>query len=272
MKRAVSVLKKMANMYIDVQIPIASAAFSYLMTLALFPILICLYAMLGRYFPTVAEIQRFLTGILPEDTITSLLDYIEYISANHSVSMIIFAVTSMALTSAAAFRCIDDVMGRMRGRRRFEGFFEVIFSFIFSIAFLIAVYAAGIMMVTGKWFIETMDKLFKYVNISASWTWMRFVLLFALLFVMIVGVYKITSPSQTKVRILPGAAAASFFLVGVSIVFSYFIGASLRYHVVYGSLASVMIMMLWIYTCGVILFMGNALNISLEMVEKEGLT
>ena len=53
-------------------------------------------------------------------------------------------------------------------------------------------------------------------------------------------------------------------LVLVSMLFSYFVGLSSRYPLIYGSLASIIIFMIWMYFCGQILIMGNALNVVLR--------
>ena len=46
--------------------------------------------------------------------------------------------------------------------------------------------------------------------------------------------------------------------------FSAIIGASARYPLVYGSLASIILLMLWLYTCCMVLFCGAALNVALR--------
>ena len=49
-------------------------------------------------------------------------------------------------------------------------------------------------------------------------------------------------------------------LVVVSAVFSWFIGLSSRYSLLYGSLASIIILLLWLYLCGTILLLGAIFN------------
>lgn len=259
----------MLELYTRLRLPMAAAALSYFMTMTFFPLLICLYTMLGGAFPASGEILRFLGGLLPESTIEAILDYLGYVSDNLSTSMSVMAVTVMATSSAAAFRTIDRVMGEMRGARRYSGVFALVFSFCFSLIFLAAIYFSVLLILTGKWFLEFVDRHVMFVNISSSWRWGRFILLYLLLFIMLCGVYRITAPRGRPVRLLPGAALASVALVAVSILFSVFIGASTKYPLVYGSLASIIIMMIWMYTCGLILFLGNALNVSLERLERQ---
>ena len=49
-------------------------------------------------------------------------------------------------------------------------------------------------------------------------------------------------------------------LVAATALFSWFIGLSARYSLVYGSLASVIILLVWLYLCGNILILGDVFN------------
>ena len=48
-------------------------------------------------------------------------------------------------------------------------------------------------------------------------------------------------------------------MVASSGIFSLFIGMSSRYALVYGSLASLIILLVWLYFCGNVLLLGAAL-------------
>ena len=52
------------------------------------------------------------------------------------------------------------------------------------------------------------------------------------------------------------AVLAALAMVAASAVFSWFIGMSSRYALVYGSLVSIIILLVWLYFCGQILFLG----------------
>ena len=259
----------MAGIYFDHHIPRAAAALSYFLTWSVFPMLICLYQMLGRLFPASEEIRAFLTGLLPANITDTFLDFLRYVSLNQSTTMLFVALTVLVTSSSAAYRTMDDVIGEMRGRTRFSGFFEVLFSLGFSVIFLLAIYLAAILILTGKWFLDFVDRHIMFMNISDSWSWARFVLLGLLLFVIMFGLYRMTAPKEGPVRILPGAVAAAVALVIVSIFFSTVIGVSVRYPLVYGSLASLIILMFWLYVCGIVIFMGGALNVTLERMGSD---
>ena len=90
---------------------------------------------------------------------------------------------------------------------------------------------------------------------------MRFVILFCLVMVFVMLLYQATAPREKpRPPVLLGAFLASAALVAASVIFSYFIGLSSRYSLVYGSLASVVILLVWLYLLGNILILGNCFN------------
>ena len=66
----------------------------------------------------------------------------------------------------------------------------------------------------------------------------------------------------------PGAIFATFGIVGMSLIFSVFIAVSARYSLVYGSLASVILLMYWIYLICQVIYIGAAINVSLRDLRK----
>ena len=63
-----------------------------------------------------------------------------------------------------------------------------------------------------------------------------------------------------RAPVVTGGVLASVSLVACSMVFSWFLGVSSRYSLLYGSLASVIILMVWLYLCGNILLLGSVFN------------
>ena len=252
------------RLYIAQRIPIAAAGLTYFLTLTFFPLLICLQAMLGSLFPAAEELREVLEMLLPKAAVSVVVDYLRYVSANQSGAMSVMALTMVASASSAAFRTVSRVIGDMRGYRRYSGLAAVVFSFCFSLFFLAAIYFALILIATGKWFLDFADRHIYFMNISDSWRWGRFILLFLLLFALLSLVCRITAPRRPGVRLLPGSLLAAAALLALSILFSAMLDASARYPLLYGSLASVIVLMLWLYSAGNILFLGAALNVALE--------
>jgi len=263
------VVKEMAEIFMRRHVARSAAALSYYLTISIFPFLICLSAILGSLNIEETELFAFLGDIIPGEAATMVSEFLYSITVNKSELMLFIGVTAMITSSSATFRSFTGIMGEIQGKMRYTGIWRGIFSVVFSLAFLAGIYFSGLVVVTGEWLAQILERYFGIGNLFAIWTRMRFLLLFLLLFGIIFGVYIISAPKEIKkISRLPGAFVASVVLVATSAVYSRMITASIRYAILYGSLASFIILMIWLYTCGIILIMGNVLNISLHNISR----
>jgi len=256
---------EIAEIFISRHIARSAAALSYYLTLTVFPFLVCVSAILGSMQIFESGALSLLEDIIPSETFSAITDFLRYISGNRSNVLFIVGLIAMLTSSSAAFRSFTGIMSEIQGKSRYSGFWRAIISFIFSIAFLAAIYVSALIILSGGWLMKIIEAYFGYVELLALWTWIRFVILFILLFGTIFCIYFISTPKGAKRRHgLPGALAASVVLVVTSIIFSRLVSISLKYEILYGSLASFVILMVWLYVCGIILIMGNVFNISLR--------
>lgn len=262
-KKFAGIVAEMVQIYVGKRVSRSSAAFAYFLTLTIFPTLICVYVILGNFFPGGGTFE-IAEGIVPANSLSVIESYLVYISENSDSSMLTAGIIMMATTSAAMFRSLHNIMADIQGEPRYTGVFAVIMSFLFSLILLAAIYFAAGVMFTGNWFITFLNEHFPSLNIYESWSWVRFVLLFLVVVAILYGIYWITAPRDARHKLMPGAIAASLALVVVSMIFSMFIGMSTRYPLVYGTLTSIIILILWLYLCGNIIIMGNALNVVLR--------
>ena len=259
--RFIGYIKELIEIYVGSNVPRSAAELSYFLTLSIFPTLICVHAMLIKFLPGISLTLDELKGIIPLETLDIISDYLQYVSVHNSKTLLTAGILGMATTSAAAFRSIHGIMGDIQGVSRFRGVFALLFSFVFSLVFMAAIYFGIIVMVTGDWLIGFIGKLFPMLAGLALWNILKFPLMLVIFVLIIYGLYRITAPANTRGTFFQGAVSGAIILVLVSVLFSWFISMSTRYPLIYGSLASIIIFMLWIYICGQIVIMGNALNV-----------
>ncbi len=248
---------ELVRTFLDKRVSRSAAQLSYFLTLTIFPTLIVLYTLIGRFLPTEEILNTLLMDIIPAESMSIITGYIDYIKEFSDEAMLYGGIALMATSSSAAFRGLRDIMSDIYSSKKGKGFVHFMRSFIFSFLFLIALYCAVIMFMTGEWFIGLVDT---YIQIPIPWSWLRFIMLFAILMLMMMGTYRVTSPPDCRDKILIGAVCASGTMVLVGMVFSAFMSISARYSVVYGSLASFVILMLWLYIFSNILIAGNIIN------------
>lgn len=262
-------IEELIQIYVENRVSRSAAELSYFLTLSIFPTLICVHAMLAWFLPGITVTIDALEGIIPSETLDIISDYLQYVTTHNNNALLTAGIIGMATTSAAAFRSIHGIMGDIQGAARFRGIFALLFSFVFSLIFMAAIYFSIIVMITGNWIFTYIGDIFPIVAGLQFWNLLKFPLMLVIFVLIIYGLYRITAPADLHSTIFPGALTASAILVLVSVLFSSFITMFTKYPLIYGSLASIIVFMLWIYICGQILIMGNALNVVMRRHKPE---
>lgn len=267
--KIVCFVKNFIRIYTDTQVTIASAALSYYFTMTFFPLIICLYTMLGNSYDQAMRIVQFLKSFASEEAIDLISDFLVYVASNNSPAMMVAGLVVLVTSASAASRSIQTTIGRMQGGVKFKAFMYFAFSILFSLVFLAAIYFAMLVMLTGRQFITTVNKLLPFIDISHSWNWMRFLVMGGIFFVLVWGVYETAKRNCDEYSTFPGTVVTTVALVAESLLFSVFIGRSAKYPLVYGSLASLILLMLWLYSCCLIIYVGAAVNIALRDTRQQ---
>ena len=268
MKRKLNLLESVAELYSAKRIPRASAALSYYLTMTFFPLVICLYTMLGSSYDRAVVLLGFVRGFISAETAGYLKDFLRYVAENNNKAMMFGSLAILVTSSSAAIRTLQGTIGEIQGRQRFQGLLGFAFSIVFSLLFLAAVYFGILVMLTGSELIDLLNSYLPLIDISDSWNYLRFILLGGIEFAAVWGVYWVSVSRDDPYPTWPGAIATTVMLVAVSMAFSTFIGASAKYPLVYGSLAAVILLMLWLYTCCMVILCGAAYNVALRDLKK----
>lgn len=256
----------MADTFLTRRVTRSAAEIAYYMVMALFPVIICMYDLLALILRDPTAVLRIVeTLVLPRETQALVSEFLNYVSGNTSQVMFIAALFVMITSASAAFRAMAAIVGEIHGDKRFGIVRNTVVSIIFSVTFLLVLYLCILLMLTGKQFLLWLDALMPRVSIVWSWTWLRFLVLFAILLMMILVLYRLTTPLRTSHRVLPGALFSAVGIVVMSILLSWLIGSSAKYSLVYGSLASVVILLFWFQVFGLLLILGVVLNHALEV-------
>lgn len=262
------IVKTMYDVFIKQRVTRSAAAMSYYLMISIFPFLIVVYTILTSLHIADKSLYRAWEEFIPADVLQIIRNYLRYVGGAKSRAMFLVAVMVMLSSSFSAFGSLINIMADIQGRPRFRGFWANVVGIVLSAGLLAVMYVSGLVIVTGKWLLYFL-KSFGFVQLLGIWQCVRFTVLFFLLLLVIFMIYMISAPKENKrVRRFPGALIAVALLVAVSMVFSRLIGSAASYPIVYGSLASFIILMFWIYICSVILIMGNVFNFAVYHKEE----
>lgn len=254
-------VRELVELYFSARVSRSAAALAYFMILTVFPFLICVSAFVGVLHLDLNLVLDVLSRFLPEGVTAIVVDYVQYVTGNQSVAMLAAGIFTLLFFASAAVRSLMNIMEDIYGRVNYRGIRRTVASVVFSVLLMIAMYGSVVVVLTGNWFFRLLEKYLHLPDLIGQWQWMRFVLLLALVLFVILLIYRFTAPrGKPSPPVLTGALLASVALAAASILFSWFIGMSSRYSLVYGSLASVIILMVWLYLCGNILILGNVFN------------
>ena len=230
---------EVGELYFSKRVSRSAAELAYFLILTFFPVLICINAFIGLLHLDINAVLEAASPFLPRETLGILGDYIQYITGNQSPALLAAGGIMTLFSASAAFRALMNIMEDLYGRKSYAGVWRIAASVAFSVLFLLTIYLALVVLLTGGWLFHLVERLFRLetVTLPWDWQWFRFLLLFLLVFLFVLLVYRMAAP-----------------------LFSWFIGLSSRYSLVYGSLASVIILLVWLYLCGNILILGNVFN------------
>lgn len=260
-RRPVKFVLDILQVFLDRRGSRSSAELAYFLVLSLFPLLIMVNAIVGMLHLDVEELIQVLSDFIPAQAAGMVADYVTYISGNQSGGLFWAGLVMTLTSSSAAFRALMNVTADIYRKPAYPGFWTIVASVVFSVAFLIIMYLSIVVVLTGNWFFSLLKQFLHITTLPGNWSWMRYWLLFGLAFLFLALFYRATAPrGKPRPPVLIGAALTAVLLVAASILFSWFIGQSSRYSLVYGSLASVIILMVWLYLCGNILILGTVFN------------
>ena len=267
--RVVRFFREIVRIFTANRIPRTAAALAYVMVLTLFPLLICLYDMLALVMTNPGAVMSVIESlVLPRETTAIIEEFLRYVSGNANWTVFIIAFSVMLMPASGVFRTFLAITEDITGACRFGVVMGTVVSFLFAFAFLPLVFGSIILVFASRRALNWIDQFVPWFSVGSWWSWMRFVLLFLLLLVMLWLLYRLTVSKDRRTRQLPGAIFAALGMAALSIGFSWLVGMSSRYPVVYGSLASVIILLLWFDLLGLLMTLGCAFNEALERTRR----
>jgi membrane protein len=136
---------------------------------------------------------------------------------------------------------------------------SLIYVVVLQVVFIAALGVLVFGDVINTWLIAEFE--FRFLGVGELAVAQRWVVGFVLLIAVFLLAYTFVPDRKTKLRRqLPGAALAAAGWLGFSWVFAIYIDNFANFGAVYGSLATVVILMLWLYFCMFILFTGAAVD------------
>lgn len=246
----------------DDLMPWASMLTIYLL-LSVFPIVIVLTEILSRTTLNNPELLSYWLELMPEsvnDTINSIA--VELVGKQDN-SVIPAAVIITLWSASRGMMAIIKALNKAYEVKERRSFIQLrLMAFIYTIGLIVLIVLTLSLIVFGNTLLGLVPD---WIQIPSALSTLisagryGLTVIFALIF--FISLYN-ACPSETMGfrKVLPGAFIASIGLIGVSVGFSFYINYLSNLSYLYGSLTSVIILILWLFIVSVVIMVGGEVN------------
>ena len=261
-------VKRMIYRYFSDGIPQAAAELSYFLLFSMFPLLMFVNSILAQLDITLEGITPVLE-MLPKSLQRLITGYLAQLAGTPAFSPMLIGIglTLYFLSRAvrSMMRTVNDIYHVEVTRGMVK---DVLISLGITAGFLISVVCSFVLVVAGRTLLRLLPQAFPIpqaaldVTHDASfWVMIAFIFAFLMLF------NRIVPNLHLKFReVWPGALFSLVAWILVSWAFSFYVDNMARYSVLYGSLGTIIVLMLWLYIVSMLLLMGPQLNHTLVVM------
>lgn len=263
--RLMKVIPTVVREYIEDDMVTYAAALAYHTLFALFPFMLFLVALLG--FLQVPEFFDWLLDqarvALPREAYELIEGVVRNIEGSGSGGLVSIGI-GVALWSAssgvrALMNALNSAYDVPEGRAAWKRY---VFSLLYTVGFALLLVSAGFLLVFGP---QATEWLAGFVGLDNAfltvWTWLRWPVIVLLLMLTAALVYYVVPNIDQPFRLItPGAVLAVVAWIGASFGFSIYASNFANYDATYGSIGSIIILMLYFFISSNVLLAGAELN------------
>ena len=243
-----------------------SAALTYYLLFAIFPLLIFVSTLLGVLELDIASITAVLAPILPSDVVDIIRTYLEYVAANQSRQLLWFSLIFSIWFPMRSTGCLMHSLRKAFGRSAPENILlGQLRTLLFTIWMIFVIGLTLALVVVGR---RALYFLSGFLPLSETfisvWGYLRFIILGLVMAISLGILYQLALGQRRPLReVLPGVGSSLAAWLLLSMAFSYSVENMARYAQLYGSIATIVVVLLWLYMSGQVLILGAELSASL---------
>lgn len=240
-----------------------SAALSYYTLFAIFPLLILISLLVGLLHVNIESASAFLSQMIPADVVGVIENYLHYISGLRSPRILWFCMVFSIWFPMRAINSLTRSIRKSFGRGNPESPLKnQFFLFLAALVLILEISFSLLLIVIGR---RVLEFAARFITLSAGfitlWNYGRFAILFVMILLSLSSVYSLAVGRRLSWRdVLPGV----LFSVGAwtlfSVAFSYYVEHFGNYSILYGSIATIVVVLLWLFMTSIVLILGAELS------------
>lgn len=250
--------------YLDHHVARDGAALTYYLLFAIFPLLIFLNNLVGLLQLDIHElVYEIPGGVIPQEIFSLLDQYLHYIARVSNQKLLWFSLVFSIYFPYRAVNALFLSVRKAYGVSAPVHFLrDQLHMLFYTLVLIVALCSAALTSTVGS---RVLAFVSRFVYLSDSfvnlWTSSRFAVLGAILFAVIALLYALALGSSREKRgIWPGVLVSLLMWIILSMGYSLYVEHAANYSIIYGSIGTIIVLLLWLYLSAVMLIMGAELN------------
>lgn len=259
------------------QVGMMAAGIAYYALFSLFPLLIATVSIYGL-FADPNQVEKhitFLYEIIPRDAAQIVAQQMHNIASNSSTSLGLSAVFSILValwTASSGSKSLIQGMNIAYDEEEKRGFFHLQFqALLLTLGGVVTVISAAVL-------VAVMPVVLDFVGLSGQRDSLILLLrwpILILLFITGLAILNRYGPSRSAPKwrwVTVGTVAATVVIMLASVGLAYYVERFGSYNKTYGSIAGVIVLLLWLYMLSYAVLLGTELNAEIEHQTKQDST
>ncbi len=251
-----------------------SAQLAYYFLFALFPMLIFLTALVG-YLPVPHSLESlidYLSEVLPPAATILLRTTVKEITSKPRGGLLSFGLAATTWAASSGFHALNNSLNIAYGVKRTRPWWR---ERLVALSMTLGISGFVIIALALIFFSDSMGAaIANYLKLSPGlrslFSLLHFPFLIASVWFVLEAIYFIAPHRKLKWKwFTPGALFALITWLMISFLFKYYVVRISNYTLTYGSLGSVIVLMLWLYFTSLAILIGGEINGVIEQRNSE---
>lgn len=263
----------MVRRYFDHRVARDSAALTYYLLFAAFPLLIFLSNLVGIFAVDIEGFLRELSAFIPHEVLELIVQYLRYISGVSSRPLMVFSLVFSVWFPMRAANALLLSVRKAYGMGRPTHFVRhQLRVFLYTLCLFLTIILSLVLVTVGR---SVLDLCVGYFNFSTVltdgfielWATLRFVVLGVVIFLALAALYAIAQETRSVHYIWPGVLLSLTVWMIFSLLFSFYVENAANYSLIYGALGAIIVLLLWLYLSATMMILGAEFNSVLKELE-----
>lgn len=240
---------------------------AYYLVLSFFPFLIFLITLIGFIKPNPEQVLEGLNRIVPISVFELIQSTVNEIIHSQNAGLLGVSILLTIWTASSGFRAVIKGTNKAYNLNDKRSFIKRSFiSYISTIVLAVTIIMTLILLVFGRIIGNYLIHILPLEGLmSLIWNVLRFGIVLVYLIFVFAAIYRYTPCKRVPWKnAIPGAVFSTFGWLVFSLAFSFYINNFGNFSRLYGGLAAVFILMIWIFLMSIIFILGVEINSVLE--------